>query len=278
VSADTQVVVETLQQSVSDVQTVLDWLEAQPDVDAQKLGTIGISIGAIVTHLAMGQDARIKAGVAALGGGDLAGTYRDSSLAQWKLLLRLLGVSNYKTRPTEAELDKLKVVDPLTYAEQNQPRHVLMIQAARDVIVPPRSAEVLWEKLGRPPIQWLDTNHFAAIDLASGSAARASIAYLKSVWDGAPLAQSEIPEAYAPTLKAGFIMNLDSAVTPAVQWQFLGIGKWKHRTLIGANAGISGRGPFLGVAANVSSYFDLGIGRRLNGNRFRPYASLHFVY
>jgi hypothetical protein len=242
------------------------------------MGAIGISIGAIVTHLAMGQDARLKAGVAALGGGDLAETYRSNPLAQWKQLLRLLGVANYKIKPTDADLEKLKVVDPLTYVDRNQPRRVLMVQAARDVIVSPHSAEVLWEKLGRPPIQWLDTNHFAAIDLASESTARASIAYLNSVWNGVPLTRSEIPKAHAPTLKAGFVMNLDSAATPAVQWQFLGIGTWKHRTLIGANAGLSGRGPFLGVAANLTPYFDLGMGRRLNGNRFRPYASLHFVY
>jgi dienelactone hydrolase len=278
VNADTQEVVETLQQSVSDVKTVLTWMSAQPNVDSQKLGAIGISIGAIITHLAMGQDARLTAGVAALGGGDLADTYRQSPLAQWKLLLRLLGVSNYKIKPTDADLEKLKAVDPLTYAAQNQPRRVLMIQAARDVVVPPRSAEVLWDKLGRPPIQWIDTNHFAAINLASDSTARTSIAYLKSVWNGAPLACDEIPRAHAPTFKAGFLMNLDSRATPAVQWQFLGIGTWKHRTLIGANAGISGHGPFIGIAANVTSYFDLGVGRRLNGNRFRPYASLHFVY
>lgn len=278
VNANTQEVVDALQQSVSDVETVLTWMSAQPNVDAEKLGAVGVSIGAIVTHLAMGQDARIKAGVAALGGGDLAGTYRNSPLAQWKLLLRLFGVSGYSKTPTEADLEKLKVVDPLTYAGKNQPRHVLMIEAARDVVVPPRSAEALWEKLGCPPIQWLDTNHFAAINLASSSISRASIAYLNSVWNGAPLAQTEIPKAHAPTLKAGFVMNLDSVVTPAVQWQFFRIGKYRHRTLIGANAGISGRGPFIGLAANLTSYFDLGIGRRLNGDDFRPYASLHFVY
>ncbi len=278
VNADTQQVVDTLQQSVSDVSTVLDWMETQPNVDSQKLGVVGISIGAIVTHLAMGQDERLKAGVAALGGGDLAGTYRKSPLAQWKFLLLLFGVSGYAKTPTEVDLEKLQAVDPLSYTDRNLPRRVLMIEAARDVVVPPESAQELWLKLGKPPIQWLDTNHFAAIGLGSSSMARTSAAYLKSVWNGEPLAQNEIPKAYAPTLKAGFVMNLDSIVTPAVQWQFLGIGKWKHRTLIGANAGISGRGPFLGVAANLTSYLDLGVGRRLDGNRFRPYASFHFVY
>lgn len=278
VNSDTKEVVRAFKQSVADVRTVTDWLSTQDAVDSERLGAVGVSVGAIIVHLAMGQDARLKAGVASLGGGDIAENYRRSPFAQWKLVLRLFGISGDRGDIADGDLDLLAEVDPLTYADRNLPRRVLMIQAARDVVIPPRSAEVLWEKLGRPPIQWVDTNHFAAIDLTGDSTARASVAYLKSVWAGQPLAPRDIPKVRAPTLKAGFVMNLDSVVTPAVQWQFFSLGTRQHRSLIGANAGMSGRGPFVGIAASITSHFDLGLGRRLGGDRFTPYASLHFVY
>jgi dienelactone hydrolase len=278
VSPDIERVVSTFKQSESDASTVLTWMSTQPEVDRERLGGVGISVGAIILHLLMGQDSRVKAGVAALGGGALAESYRNNPLAQSKLLFRLFSRSSNYGKVTTEELKRLDEVDPLTYAKSDPPRNVLMIEAARDIVVQPQSAQVLWEALGRPPIQWIDTNHFAAIDLAKGSTMRAAAAYLKSVWDGEPLAPDDIPNVHAPTIKAGVVMNLDSIVTPAIQWQFAGVGKYQHRTLIGANVGMSGRGPFLGLAANVTSYFDLGIARRWNGNRIKPYASLHFVY
>ena len=54
-----------------------------------------------------------------------------------------------------------------------------MIQAARDLIVPPADAVKLWNALGEPPIRWLDTNHFGPI-FASGVIMQWSAAYLKA--------------------------------------------------------------------------------------------------
>jgi dienelactone hydrolase len=278
VSPEIERVVRTFKQSAADASTVLSWMSTQPEVDGERLGGVGVSVGAIVLHLLMGQDPRVKAGVAALGGGALAESYRNNPVAQSKLLFRLFSRSSNYGKVTPEDLKRLDEIDPLTYANSDSPRNVLMIEAARDIVIQPRSAQALWEALGRPPIQWIDTNHFAAIDLAKGSTMRAAAAYLKSVWDGQPLASGDIPNVHAPTIKAGIVMNLDSVVTPAVQWQFAGLGTYQHRTLFGVNVGMSGRGPFLGVAANVTSYFDLGVARRWNGNRIKPYASLHFVY
>jgi dienelactone hydrolase len=271
--------VAALQQSVADARTVTDWMSTQPNVDTARMGAVGISLGAIITHLVMGQDERIKAGVAVLGGGALAESYKHSPLAHSKILYRLLtGSSDFGTVSPEA-LKKLDAVDPVTYAKNFPPRNVLMIEAARDIVVPPFSTEKLWQEFDKkPPIQWLDTNHFSPISLAKDSVLRASVAYLNAVWNGAPLAARDIPEVRAPTLKFGVVMNLDSVVTPAAQWQFFSLGTREHRALLGANLGMSGRGPFLGLAANVTPTFDIGLARRLGGERIRPYASLHFVY
>ena len=118
--------VQALGQAASDVRTVTSWLAVQPGVDPHRLGVVGISLGAIVAHLAMGEDNRLTAGVAVLGGGDLP------DLSQKSLLVRLL--RRLYSQPLDpATLDGLRVVDPLTYAARNRPRRVLMIEAAREI-------------------------------------------------------------------------------------------------------------------------------------------------
>ena len=278
INPDADEVVSTLQQSVSDARTVVSWMSTQANVDPGKIGGIGISIGAIILHLVMGQDARVKAGVAALGGGALAESYRNSPLAQSKFLFRLFGNLGDFSKVNPESFKLLNQIDPVTFAGQNQPRRVLMIEAARDIVITPKSAETLWEALGKPPIQWVDANHFSLISFGSSSVLRASVPYLQSVWNGAPLEARAIPRVTTPTLKFGFVMNLDSTITPAVQWQFWKAGTYRHHSFLNANLGMSGRGPFASVAATVTPYLDIGAARRFAGNRIRPYASLHFVY
>jgi len=263
--------VQALGQAASDVRTVASWLATQHGVDPRRLGVVGISLGAIVAHLAMGEDARLGAGVAVLGGGDLPDLSRTSVLVR---LLRQL----YSQPLDPATLGGLGIVDPLTYAGRNHPRRVLMIEAARDLLVPPRDSTALWEALGRPPIQWLDVNHFA-LGLTPESAFRAASAYLWSVWNGQPITSGDaLPQAGAPTLKVGLLAQWGRPVTPALQWQFYTFA-WRHDhlSLIHADLGLTGRGPFLGLGATVTPFVDLGVSPRFDRHGVRPYLAFHVV-
>lgn len=263
--------VQAFRQSASDVRTVTTWLGKQPGVDSGRLGIIGISLGAIVAHLAMGEDARLRAGVAVLGGGDLPDLSRSSALVRFQRLL-------YPAPLDPASLPGLRVVDPLTDATQNHPRHVLMIEAARDLLVPPRDALELWNALGRPPIQWLDTNHFA-IALTPEPTFHAASAYLWSVWNGNP-AQSgaALPQAAAPTLKFGLLAQSGRPLTPSVQWQFYTF-LWRRDHLSGmhGDVGLTGRGPFVGLGVTVTPFVDIGVSPRLDRHGVRPYVAFHVV-
>lgn len=266
-----EVVVQAFEQSVSDVSTVVSWLSRQDGIDPQRIGAVGASLGAIVTHLVMGRDKRVGAGVAMLGGGDFLSIYRES------LIPRLFAKQRAKNITPQDEA-LLRSVDPITYAGQNRPRRVLMIQGARDLFIPPRSAEKLWEALGRPPIQWLDINHLG-LQLAHKSVHKTTESFLRQAWSGQPLDSIKVPTINVPTIKAGFLVGLDSLVTPAVQLQAFKLGKrHDHLPLLSGNVGLSGRGPFVGLAATVNSFADVGIGRRLSGSRFRPYAAVHVVF
>lgn len=263
--------VQAFGQSAADVRTVTSWLATQPGVNPQRLGIVGISLGAIVAHLAMGEDSRLSAGVAVLGGGDLP------DLSQTSVLVRLL--RRLYSRPLDpATLAGLRPVDPLTYAGQNLPRHVLMIEAARDLLVPPRDSTELWQALGRPPIQWLDTDHFA-LALTPEPAFKATAAYLWSVWNGHPaLTGDALPQAAAPTLKLGLLAEWGRPVTPSLQWQFYTFA-WRrdHISLLHADLGLTGRGIFTGLGVTVTPFIDAGVSPRFDGHGVRPYLAFHVV-
>lgn len=262
--------VAALQQSASDVSTTVAWLKRQPGVDPERVGVVGGSLGGIVLHLAMGQDPEIKVGVVVTGGGDLARLYRTS------LMIRLFGKSSGGALDAGA-LEKLQAVEPAVYAGNNRPRRVLMVAAARDVYITPHSATFLWSALGRPPIRWIDTNHFIGLSKPEAIADFALV-YLRRVWSGHADDPAPLPRLDWPTLKIGLISGLDARVTPAFQWQFQSFGsRPDHMALFHADLGLSGRGPFVSVAATLNAYMDVGAAYRLGASRIRPYFSVHFV-
>lgn len=259
--------VAALDQSASDVGTVAAWLATRPDVDARRVGAVGLSIGAIIVHLAMGRDERLSAGVALLGGGGLPDLYRHS------LPIRLFGGFS-PALLTPGAVRRLQAVDPAAYRPA-RPRRVLMVQAARDLYVPPASAEFLWAALGRPPIQWVDTNHFAPF-LAETSVARTVSAFLTQAWNGGA---SPVPPVAAPTIKFGLVCGLDSVLSPALQWQFHSFATRRdHMSLLHGDVGLSGRGPFLSLAVTLNAFVDAGVAQRLGAKSPRPYLSLHVVF
>lgn len=266
VNAPIDTVVRTWNQASSDVSTVVTWLQAQPGVDRTRIAGAGISLGAIVLHLAMGRDARIGAGVTFLGGGDLPFIFEHS-------LLTKIYVRKRSRRLSPEEKTKLRTIDPLSYAGFNRPRRVLMVEGSRDLVVPPRSAQELWQALGRPPRVWIPTNHLA-LQFAQPQVRRASFEFLQAVWRGeTPL---RAPKLSVPTLKIGFLSGLDSNVTPALTLEPFTLGHGLHHLpLAEFNVGLTGRGLFVGVATPLSQFIDIGLARRLNGSKVRPYVSFH---
>lgn len=275
VSSDSAVVALAWKQSYADVSSVLTWLEARPDVDSNRLGASGVSLGAITIHGVMGQDARIKAAVTFVGGGDFPYIYKHSTL------LNPFSGHQRQTGPEDTAL--LQSIDPITFASVNRPRRVLMIQAARDLVIPPHASKELWNAIGRPPIRWVDCGHFG-LNLALPQAHRAALAFLQSAWadaeqNGEDASRLRAPRIYVPTVKAGLLSGLDSNLTPALTVQVVSIGtRSDHLAWVHADVGITGRGPYVGIAATITSFIDVGYGRRLGGNKFRPYVGTQIAF
>lgn len=144
-------------QAILDLRRALDWLETREEIASDRMGVVGISLGAIGGAIALGVDDRVKAGVLILGGADpahLVWTSWLTWLLRWRLARRGL---------TEASLRaRWRALDPVTFAAGARGKAIYMINARFDFIIPRASAKQLWEALGRPPIEWLPTDHYTA--------------------------------------------------------------------------------------------------------------------
>ena len=70
-SVDAERSLGSMRQGVLDVRRAATWLADRPEVDPEKLGVTGISLGGIVSSLAAAIDPRINRGAFMLAGGNL---------------------------------------------------------------------------------------------------------------------------------------------------------------------------------------------------------------
>lgn len=158
-SADIERSVSAMRQGVCDVRYAAAWLAERSEVDPQRLGVAGISLGGIVSSLAVANDPNVREGAFLLAGGGLDDILWDMPEREARL---------YKSKwlelgRTKADLTRLTTpYDPLTYAARLRGKRVLMIAGNVDEVVPAENARRLWEAAGRPPIRWLDCGHYSA--------------------------------------------------------------------------------------------------------------------
>lgn len=153
VSTDIPRTLSGVRQGVLDCRCAVAWLAARPEVNADRLGMVGTSLGSFLTALTSANEPRIKNVCMVLGGGGLVDAYYDHPKA--KEVAALLDTFGGK-----AVVKRLIApVDPLTYAVQLKGKNLLMIAAAHDDIVPPKAATALWAATGKQRIVWLDAGH-----------------------------------------------------------------------------------------------------------------------
>jgi dienelactone hydrolase len=149
--------VDAIRQTVLDVRRAAAWLASRPEIDAQRLGVHGTSLGSMVGALAAEMEPRLQRVSIALGGGGLVDYYYDDPRARsYRKFWEALGGTKQRI------VDLLAPIDPLTYAANLKDHKVLMIAGKRDDIVPPKTTVALWKAAGEPRIVWYDCSHYGA--------------------------------------------------------------------------------------------------------------------
>jgi dienelactone hydrolase len=144
----------------------LDWLGAQPQVDAGRVGVFGISAGGIVAASLLGADPRVKAGVLVFAGAPMADVFvastEDSVREKIREAEQTQGWSRSQIR--QMLFENLRT-DPLVLAPRVKRESVLMFIATKDDSVPTATQKRLWEALGRPESYELSAGHYSGVAL-----------------------------------------------------------------------------------------------------------------
>ncbi len=160
ISPDIEETVEAMRQAILDIRRAGAWLRSRPEVDENRLGITGISLGGIMTSLAAQAEPRFKNVAIYLAGGGLPAAiwdHPDPKLRQLRENWEAKGLDR------EAFLKQAAPSDPLTYADRLKNRRVLMVAAKHDEVIPPKCAVLLHEAIGsQAELVWLESGHISA--------------------------------------------------------------------------------------------------------------------
>lgn len=148
--------IEGIRQTALDCRFATAWLASRPEIDPERLGLIGTSLGSLVGSNVVGAEPRLKNIALLLPGGGLVDAYYDHPAARdYKPYIEAIGGK----RTLKA---LIAPIDPITYAPQLKTRNLFIIAASRDDIIPPSAATALWAASGKQKIVWVDSTHVGA--------------------------------------------------------------------------------------------------------------------
>ena len=149
--------VDNLRQTVMDIRRGKAVLAALPEIDPDRIGITGVSLGGIVTSLAAGVDGTFHRVVPILAGGDVAAICFHARETR-----RIREACKAKGITQEQLAAMLRPVEPLTFAGRVDPATCLMINAAKDEVIPPAATAALWTAIGSPQMLTVPVGHYGA--------------------------------------------------------------------------------------------------------------------
>ncbi len=157
-------------QAVVDLKTTLNLFSGLKD-----FSLVGVSLGSMITMIALGVEERFRRGVLILGGGNyerilwhsltkyvIREGYCNSKMCHHfyskypKYLQDIKELGSWRAVPCPK---MCFLIEPLTFAPFVKEKKIMMINAIFDLIIPRKATIQLWEELQRPEIHWLPAGH-----------------------------------------------------------------------------------------------------------------------
>jgi len=139
--------------TVVDQRRGLDYLDTRSELDHSRYGVVGFSLGALVGGVFSAVDPRIKAAILVSGGGNLGEIMvaeAKINVAFGKMYPQLLSTAD----PVQLE-GLLQNIDPINFVAHIAPRPLLMEHGRLDTIIPPDTAQALFDAAEQPKqIDW----------------------------------------------------------------------------------------------------------------------------
>ena len=152
-----------LRQTVLDSRQILDYLIERKEVDSDKLGCLGMSLGGIRASIVSGVDKRIKCSVIGLAGGSMADVAFLSELKEVKRYIKGLVDRGISPETIRTEVSDKILTDPLKLAEYSDARETLMYVAMFDRVIHRKCGDKLWDAAGKPEAVYIFSGHFTSL-------------------------------------------------------------------------------------------------------------------
>ncbi len=144
--------VQAERNTIIDIRRTIDWAQARPEVDPERIAVIGFSRGAIMAAVATANDGRLAATVLVMGG-----AHPHQALAACPML-KGEGVQKKVRKEYGWSLEEFAErleplyfdLDPANYPDRVDPRRILIVEAAKDDCIPAGAREALWLAMGQP--------------------------------------------------------------------------------------------------------------------------------
>ncbi len=268
-SPDVPHMVAALRQSVMDSRRGLDFLTAQPEIDPNRMGVSGISLGGILAALVAGVDRRARVLFTIVGGGDVAYTlWRSPNTAG------LVDALMDKGWTYDSLNAALAPVEPTLYLKGYDPRNALLINGRYDFVVRPWQAEDLAKALGGAKIVWANTGHYG-LGFSVKSIIKTGTDFLQDRFfeNKEYSGPNTIPSR---TVKVGFLIGGQEGFSPAIAYQMINLDRGGRFTLDGqlTTHGISGA---LSARINNSTALGLEVPIFHGPIRAHPFFLIHLV-
>ena len=156
--ANEEFLIQSIQQAVMDVRRTARCLAGMEMVDKNRIGICGTSLGGFVTVLAAGVDGQFKRAAIIIGGADLAEAITSNAEE-----VKGIRAAREEKGITAAELkEKLRPIEPLSFADRMKGSKVLMVNAIDDPIVPAEGVKKLAAAINTE-VKWYPTDHYGMI-------------------------------------------------------------------------------------------------------------------
>ena len=147
-------------QFMTDLQRAVDLLVARPDVDASRLGYMGISYGGAMGALFVGIERRLRTGILVVADGGLVSHYTGPEDGGSPLA----GLACAERRRW---LESMIPIEPVKYVGFAPPTPLLLQSGRQDNLVPARDAERLHAAAPDPKaVQWYEAGHSLGVSAA----------------------------------------------------------------------------------------------------------------
>lgn len=152
--------VERVRTHVIDIRRTVDWAETRPEIDSERIGLIGFSMGANVASVVLAHEPRIAAAALVMGGANPHEMLTSCFGRARKLRDAITARFGWSVETYQHELERpYSLINPARFAGRFDPNKVILFEAAFDTCIPKSGRDALWQAMGEPKRVTWPWNH-----------------------------------------------------------------------------------------------------------------------